>query len=134
MKLAWPAFRNEIRHGCLQCSGVIRSLPVTAAYAVRMEYHESNMPTVYVDDPELRRRDNGERCPHLYGDNEPCLYWPPGREWSPQMSLALTIIPWLHEWLVFYEGWLVTGEWQGGGYHPTPGQTKVSSDRADEGT
>jgi hypothetical protein len=33
------------------------------------------------------------------------------------MPIALTIIPWLLEWLVYYEAWLVTGEWLGGGVH-----------------
>jgi hypothetical protein len=34
------------------------------------------------------------------------------------MSLATTVVPWLEEWLVFYEGWLLTGTWQGGGTLP----------------
>lgn len=34
------------------------------------------------------------------------------------MAVANTIVPWLAEWLEFYEGWLVTGIWYGGGEHP----------------
>jgi hypothetical protein len=33
------------------------------------------------------------------------------------MPLAMTVIPWISEWLYFYELWLVTGEWLGGGTH-----------------
>lgn len=34
------------------------------------------------------------------------------------MSLATTVVPWLEEWLAFYEGWFLTGTWQGGGTLP----------------
>ena len=34
------------------------------------------------------------------------------------MNIAETIIPWASEWLLHYEIWLATGEWQGGGIHP----------------
>lgn len=33
--------------------------------------------------------------------------------------ISRTIIPWAIEWLYYYEIWCVTGEWQGGGAHPT---------------
>ena len=36
-------------------------------------------------------------------------------DWREDRALAWTIIPWLLEWLVEYEVWLVTGEWCGGG-------------------
>jgi hypothetical protein len=34
------------------------------------------------------------------------------------MPLAHTIVPWLISWLVFYEIWLVSGVWHGGGFEP----------------
>ena len=34
------------------------------------------------------------------------------------MSIADTIVPWTAEWLVYYEIWLMTGEWYGGGDWP----------------
>ncbi|MDY0295864.1 MAG: hypothetical protein RB296_00975 [Acidobacteriota bacterium] len=33
------------------------------------------------------------------------------------MIIAKTIVPWASEWLIFYELWLATGEWLGGGIH-----------------
>ncbi|WP_258193290.1 hypothetical protein [Paraburkholderia sp. BL25I1N1] len=36
------------------------------------------------------------------------------------MKLADTHLAWTVEWLGYFEEWLVTGEWAGGGYHPTP--------------
>ncbi len=43
------------------------------------------------------------------------------------MTLADTILPWASLWLFYYEVWLATGEWVGGGEHPgereDPGKT-----------
>lgn len=45
-----------------------------------------------------------------------CLYLSP--DFTSQMLLADTVIPWAVEWLYHYEIWLATGEWCGGGKHP----------------
>jgi hypothetical protein len=39
-------------------------------------------------------------------------------EFNSTCLSAVTIIPWTIEWLFFYETWLATGEWHGGGKHP----------------
>ena len=36
-------------------------------------------------------------------------------EWNPTMLLSRTIVPWASEWLLFYELWVITGVWLGGG-------------------
>jgi hypothetical protein len=33
--------------------------------------------------------------------------------------LAITVVPWISEWLIYYELWLVTGRWLGGGHTST---------------
>ena len=47
-----------------------------------------------------------------------CLWLPKAREWSAQMRLDETYLPWAAEWLDYFEEWLVTDEWSGGGTHP----------------
>jgi len=32
--------------------------------------------------------------------------------------ISNNIMPWISEWLYYYEIWPVTGEWYGGGIHP----------------
>ena len=90
---------------------------MSATYSVRIEYRVGKRPRVFVESPKLRRRSPDERIEHTYGDDEPCI-----EDWDfrSNQQLALTVVPWLLLWLVFYESWLVTGEWQGGGRHPTP--------------
>jgi hypothetical protein len=59
--------------------------------------------------------------PHVYWhrawpyEPELCLYDPALDEWHRGELIAATIIPWTIDWLVSYEGWRVTGIWQGGG-------------------
>jgi hypothetical protein len=36
------------------------------------------------------------------------------------MSIAATIVPWLSLWLYYYEVWLATGAWEGGGISHEP--------------
>lgn len=35
------------------------------------------------------------------------------------MLISETIVPWASEWLFYFELWLVTKEWMGGGEHPS---------------
>jgi hypothetical protein len=34
------------------------------------------------------------------------------------MFLANTILPWACLWLFYFEDWLITSQWKGGGEHP----------------
>lgn len=80
-------------------------------------------PDVIVLAPDLLTLAGGQKIPHTYmhegKGTRLCLWWPKGREWIPQMKLADTFIPWTAEWLHFFELWLKTGEWLGGGEHPS---------------
>ena len=110
--------------------------PIAQPYCVRITYFSRRyFPTwslvnpyvsVVVIDPPVGPdpRGTGERVPHIYGlDCHPafprlCLYDPVGDEWSPDRHIASTIVPWAIDWLYFYEEWVRTGEWKGGGRHP----------------
>ena len=69
-------------------------------------------------------RGTGELVPHIYfNQHDPdnpflCLYDPKERYWTPEEYIADTIIPWTIDWLFFFEAWLDSGEWKGGGRHP----------------
>jgi hypothetical protein len=120
MRLVHPEFQSTVRDGALCCRGTIQPTPLNQAYQVRVEYRAPEAPLAYVDDPQLRRRDPKERIPHTYEGDRPCLYLPGVNEWRSDKRIAETIIPWLSEWLFYYEVWRATGEWLGGGVHPTP--------------
>lgn len=73
---------------------------------------------VFVIDPNIRDLKKKLPIPHLYPDGSLCLCYPNYNEWSAEDLWADTLIPWTCLWLYFFELWLATGEWLGGGIHP----------------
>lgn len=114
-----------------------RIQPVQQYYTVRIAYRVplaieaftllSIQPRAQVLDPVLERHPDYEDgpIPHVYVNrDEPrlpylCLFDPYAREWTPGDLLAETTLPWTARYLFFYEGWLATRKWRGGGRHPT---------------
>ena len=70
--------------------------------------------------PDLNELADGRHLPHVYSTKPVrlCLFDPQTAEWSPGASIADTIVPWTYEWLFYFEEWLVSDEWKGGGRHP----------------
>jgi hypothetical protein len=85
-------------------------------------------PRVQVIGPKLERHWDYEQgpIPHVYkSEIDPslpylCLFSPSLREWGLDDLIADTTIFWANEWLYFYEGWLITKKWRGGGRHVGP--------------
>lgn len=83
-------------------------------------------PRVQVLSPELELHEDYEEgpLPHVYWNRDDlkrsflCLFRPDIPQWTPEDLLANTTVHWASEWLYFYEGWLVTKKWFGGGWHP----------------
>ena len=94
--------------------------PLARTYRVRLDYELGNAPRVYVRDPDLIVLAGGRRLPHVYKQQPPqlCLYLPNTGEWLAHMRLVDTIVPWSILWLFYFEDWLETDEWKGGGMHP----------------
>lgn len=120
MRRICPEFNCKVQNGGrLCCKGILQPFPFTKKYKVRISYKVGESPKVQVDSPALRRRQPDEPIPHTYAGYRPCLFLPSDQsEWSGDKILAETIVPWLALWLFYYETWLSTGEWQGGGVHP----------------
>lgn len=76
-------------------------------------------PRVYILNNEIHNVAKEKSIPHLYSQEQIrlCLYYPTYNEFSRSMSLCETIIPWTYWWLSYYEEWLFSGEWKGGGIH-----------------
>lgn len=105
--------------------------PLSRDYGVRIEYRQGATPQVFVDDPELALITGGRRLPHVY-DQRParlCLYLPRAYEWEPWMRIDQTIVPWAALWLFYFEEWLTTNDWKGGGEHPDPARIRVGGRR-----
>lgn len=58
------------------------------------------------------------KLPHTYDSKKQhlCLFNPHCGEWNSTMLIANTIVHWAIEWLYYYENWVYTGKWLGGGH------------------
>lgn len=114
-----PTLETNVQGGRLVAEGGIRGNALTARYRVRVEYVLGHYPRAFVLNPAPQRRHPRQPVIHTMGrDDEPCLFTPQHNDWRPSMSLARSIVPWLMEWLVFYEAWYYEGGWEGGGAMP----------------
>ena len=77
-------------------------------------------PSILIDTPNLHEFVGNNDIPRLYSQErqKPCLHKPGKGEWSSEMLLALIVLPWVELWLFYFEEWLISGEWKGGGEHP----------------
>ncbi|WP_234682996.1 hypothetical protein [Bradyrhizobium monzae] len=137
MASQWPGFK-VIEHSAseVEWQGVLA--PDKREHLVRVRHRipmvlenislRDAQPRVQVLRPLLERHPDYEEgpVPHVYPSKvDPslpylCLFSPTMREWDINDLIAHTTIFWAAEWLYFYEGWLVTRKWRGGGRHPGP--------------
>lgn len=122
-----PESECDTHHNKLQWRGLLSPTPLSQEYIIEVVYKVGLSPKIYVKEPQLIIP-AGKKLPHVYCQKEKrlCLYYPRGKsEWNESMSLARTILPWASEWLFYYEIWLSTGEWLGGGIHDTPDKKRA---------
>lgn len=105
----YNCFKTRINDGVLVCTGEIQPDPSCKSYKVRIEYMAGNQPQVYIKSPELIESNQI----HVYREGFLCLFDPSETRWKDNMKLSEYTIPWLVEWILYYELWLLTGKWEG---------------------
>ena len=118
---SYPESSCFVHAGTLTWEGDVCPTALSRTYRVTITYKKGFRPQVTVtgdDLPGLNRSD----FPHKFAIDrenssvEICLHL--RHEFDASMLISDCIIPWTAEWLYFYEIWLATGEWCGGGKHP----------------
>jgi len=78
-----------------------------------------NVPRLFVKAPDISALAGGREIPHVYKNPlRLCLYLPGSGEWDGRMRIDQTFVPWALVWLYYFEEWLVSDNWKGGGVHP----------------
>jgi hypothetical protein len=108
--------------------------PLSRLYGVRIEFRQGSVPSVFVDRPDLRPLADGRNLLHVYQQNPPqlCLYLPRTYEWEPWMRIDQTLVPWTSLWLFYFEEWLSSDDWKGGGEHPGRKKRRLRRSRRDQ--
>lgn len=96
--------KSLIGRGNLNIAG--KSHSIFICYSAFYKYRYDR---IYIDDKSLKF--NNEI--HLYSDLSLCLYHPIIDQSLFQKIPLFEIIPWIGEWIVFYEQWKKYGVWLG---------------------
>ncbi len=118
MKALFPDWQCGVKRNVLTCIGYRQPTEISCNYKVKITYTLNGKPDIEVLEPKLVCREGETAIPHVYPGNHPCVYYPKFGEWTSSKYIAKTIVPWISSWLYFYEVWMATGEWEGGGIHP----------------
>lgn len=111
---------GSVRAGSLVWTYDVAPTPISRIYTVRIEHQRNDSPQVFVLDPDLVELAGGRRLPHVYAQRpaQLCLWYPKHKEWTPNQFISRTFVPWISVWLLYYEEWLSSDDWKGGGIHP----------------
>jgi hypothetical protein len=119
LKLQFPGFRVLTVRNELRCVGTLQPTATSEVYKIELEYRVPLRPQVRVLQPPLRLAPGKTKLPHVFGRHDLCLHL--SEDWHPDRRISEFIIPWISLWLVFYEFWVLTGEWLGGGHETSAG-------------
>lgn len=99
----------KITGGVLFATGFCTPSAHSITYEYKLRYNPSKYPSVFAVNPIIAYHEDI----HMYSDDKSlCLHFPKDYSWTRTSQLFNTIIPWTHEWFLFYELFLITGKWQ----------------------
>lgn len=108
-------------HNTLIWRGQACPSPLSSTYSLEIRYTLGSKPIVTVHGDTIKNIE-APNFPHVFhrdvNSNTVTLCLCYGDEFNSSMLISDTYIPWAIEWLYYYEIWLVTEEWCGGGIHP----------------
>jgi hypothetical protein len=101
----------SIKDGKLVCRGKISSPDYLNIYYVEITYRVGSIPFCKILEPtsivpclEI----------HMADDRSLCLYFPEELKWNDSLKISDYFVPWLSEWVLYYEIYLRNGgKWLG---------------------
>jgi hypothetical protein len=108
LKKHFPFLSFQIKDGKLVCYGHFKPTEYSPIFYYKVEWIPGSSPKVFTIRPHIEYDDDI----HMYGDGSLCLYYPKDFIYDSKSShIYETIIPWTHEWFLFYELYLIKGRW-----------------------
>lgn len=99
----------------------IKPTPISEEYRILLIKFIAHNPYIYLLYPMFPKVGSSRYpVPHNYNHEKQrlCLTFPSYDEWGKNVALPDAYLPWTILWLYYYEEWLYSGEWKGGGYEP----------------
>jgi|SRR5690554_770413 len=120
LKSGWNYFEIVVK---------LRPTAISELYDIKIVYTENKWIKIFVVNKSLKTAANRTKLPHVYDSQKQqlCLYSPSKKEWNAHNYIINTIIPWISEWLYYYELWLPEGKWLGGGHNEYPNEDNTDT-------
>lgn len=100
----------RIEKNVLICKGWVQPTFCREAYHILVEYVVGKEPKSTVLYPEIKP----DRKIHMYHDHSLCLFYSLDMKWTEFTKVYQHTIPWICEWIVYYELYQVNGnKWLG---------------------
>lgn len=107
---AYDFLNCSIKNNVLICIGWIQPNDCKNKYKIRIEYVAGNEPKTTILLPQIEP----SKEIHMYNDHSLCLHFPIDMKWSEQIKFYQYTVPWVIEWIIFYELFLINGGiWKG---------------------
>jgi hypothetical protein len=118
MKAKYPQFQVTcVRGKKIKWLGDWQPSELSPRYSLAISYRQGRRPRIEIVSPVLSLGPGHTELPHVFdGQKSICVHTED--EWNSRMLIADTILPWISQWLYFYEVWALTGKWLGKGTHP----------------
>jgi hypothetical protein len=100
----------SIDNKVLRCSGYLKPDGCNNQYKVLIEHVVGKEPKTTILEPSIKPSSKI----HMYQDHSLCLSYSKDTKWTENTKVYENTIPWLVEWIIFYELYLVNGNiWEG---------------------
>ncbi len=97
-------------HGqSMLCKGSLQPLDYIEPYQIEIIQYPGRSPKVFIRSPKIEYNPKI----HMYKEGNLCLYYPPDFNWKANTSVAAYTIPWVNEWIIYYELYKISGVWKG---------------------
>jgi len=121
LKHKFPETKGYIHGTMLIWNAVIKPTSLSREYLIQIQYDGVHRPVVLLRDEYIEGIDKPDFPHHFDLDIDKqtvqlCLHM--YHEFNQSMMISEYIVPWTVEWLYYYEIWLATGKWRGGGHIP----------------
>ncbi len=121
LKRVFPDSYGSMQCGTMTWYGEFTPSALSDTYKLKITYSLGQPPKAYIVSPKpLLLAEGAKRLPHTYncgnGKQQLCLYLPRSGQWKPSMVIAETFVHWAVQWMYYYEIWVSTGKWLGGGH------------------
>ncbi len=105
---------KSLKH--FKCHLMLKPTSMSAVYTIELLYEFGKTPKVRVIEPEVI-----EKAPHMYLGGYLCTHYNEWLNWNSTLKISDVILPWVSDWLFYFEIWKATGRWYG---EPDPRHTQ----------